>query len=242
MRCSHSATALLITIGCLSAPLLAGEPGVIYAWTMDEDPGWTMTGEWEWGQPLGQGGEFFGLPDPVGGYTGANAIGMNHAGDHSEKVGGPYELRTPEVDCSNLVATRLRFHRWLNLDWQPWLFSYIEVSNNGIDWVELWNNGTTEIVEDQWTQYTYDISAVADGESTVSIRWTYEIAPQVWVFSGWNIDDVEILGIPVDCPGDISGDGQVGVDDLLAVIAGWGELYDVDDLLTVIGSWGPCNA
>ena len=44
----------------------------------------------------------------------------------------------------------------------------------------------------------------------------------------------------VDCDGDFNGDGTVNVDDLLAVIAGWGNPYNVDDLLLVIGGWGPC--
>ena len=42
------------------------------------------------------------------------------------------------------------------------------------------------------------------------------------------------------CPGDMNGDGGIGVDDLLAVIAGWGSPYNVDDLLLVIQSWGGC--
>ena len=47
---------------------------------------------------------------------------------------------------------------------------------------------------------------------------------------------------PVDCPGDINGDGSVNVTDLLDVIGNWGDPYDVSDLLTVIGEWGnPCS-
>jgi len=45
---------------------------------------------------------------------------------------------------------------------------------------------------------------------------------------------------PVECPGDITGDNVVNVTDLLGVIAGWGDPYDVSDLLTVIGAWGAC--
>jgi hypothetical protein len=43
---------------------------------------------------------------------------------------------------------------------------------------------------------------------------------------------------PVDCPGDINGDGSVNVTDLLDVIGNWGDPYDVSDLLIVIGEWG----
>lgn len=42
------------------------------------------------------------------------------------------------------------------------------------------------------------------------------------------------------CPGDLSGDGVVNVQDLLAVIAGWGDPWDVKDLLEVISNWGSC--
>ena len=42
------------------------------------------------------------------------------------------------------------------------------------------------------------------------------------------------------CLGDYNQDSQVDVNDLLAVIAGWGDPYDVDDLLIVIGAWGSC--
>ena len=43
---------------------------------------------------------------------------------------------------------------------------------------------------------------------------------------------------PVECPGDITGDGSVDVTDLLDVIGNWGDPYDVSDLLIVIGEWG----
>ena len=55
---------------------------------------------------------------------------------------------------------------------------------------------------------------------------------------------------PCGCASDINGDGVVGVDDVLAVLAGWGSTgdgdvdgsgtIDVDDLLIVIASWGVC--
>ena len=43
------------------------------------------------------------------------------------------------------------------------------------------------------------------------------------------------------CEGDINGDQFVNVNDLLAVISGWGNPYTVDDLLNVIAGWGACE-
>ena len=53
-------------------------------------------------------------------------------------------------------------------------------------------------------------------------------------------EDGTLGGVDEPCPGDLDDDGSVNVDDLLAVIAGWGDTYDVDDLLIVIGAWGSC--
>lgn len=48
------------------------------------------------------------------------------------------------------------------------------------------------------------------------------------------------LELETSCEADLSGDGDVGVEDLLAVIANWGKPYDVTDILKVIQSWGEC--
>lgn len=56
---------------------------------------------------------------------------------------------------------------------------------------------------------------------------------------------------PSDCPADVTGDGNVDVNDLLAVIGGWGgsdPALDIDgdgvvavnDILVLIAAWGPC--
>ena len=39
-------------------------------------------------------------------------------------------------------------------------------------------------------------------------------------------------------PGDANGDGVISVEDLLFVIANWGNPFDVNDLLEVIANWG----
>ena len=43
------------------------------------------------------------------------------------------------------------------------------------------------------------------------------------------------------CEGDYNGDGETNVSDLLTVIGGWGNPYDVSDLLLVISDWN-CGA
>jgi hypothetical protein len=55
------------------------------------------------------------------------------------------------------------------------------------------------------------------------------------------------------CLGDLDTDGEVKVQDLLIIIAAWGEcsgcvedlnednMVNVHDLLILIGNWGPCS-
>ena len=86
-------------------------------------------------------------------------------------------------------------------------------------------------------------------DSTVCDNGEYQIAGH-WIDGGGNsIADVCFD----DChAADITGDGTVGVNDLLAILGYWGTsipagdvngdgIVDVVDLLIVIGNWGPCE-
>lgn len=87
------------------------------------------------------------------------------------------------------------------------------------------------------------------------VEWDVpEDAPSVWSYfcaphciNGM----VGVVHIVHPCNADVTGDGEVGTNDLLAVLADWGEadspadadgdgLVGVNDLLMVVGDWGPC--
>ncbi len=235
-----------------------GVPVQIYEWTLDLDPGWSTSGQWAFGHPSGQGGSNYGNADPSNGATGSNVYGVNLNGDYSTSPGGPYFLITDAIDCSMLVDTQLKFQRWLNSDYQPYVYANVYASSDGETWIELWGNGSSETTDSSWNLQEFDISAVADGEETVYIAWTYQVENFSWAYSGWNIDDIEILGVDTSgggegCADDVSGDGMVDVTDMLAIIAAWGPcegcdedvtgdgFADVSDLLSVIAAWGPCE-
>jgi len=186
---------------CYSFTTLPG-PKVIHEFNMDTDPGWSMTGEWEYGQPLGMGGTQHGYADPDSGATGENVCGVDLSGDYSTSSGGPYFLTTGPMDCSDATEVGLRFQRWLNTDYQPYVSATIEVSNNGSTWHDVWENGSDEIAEQAWSQQVYDISQYADGEPEVYIRWGYQVSSGAYAYSGWNIDDVEIWGAQSGPQGD----------------------------------------
>ena len=174
------------------AIIVVGEVVPQQTWLLDADPGWTYSGDWAWGQPLGQGGDN-GNPDPTSGHTGANVIGYNLAGDYQDSMGEQH-MTTTAIDCRGLYGVTLRFWRWLGVEQPSYDHASISVSNDGALWTTVWTN-PTEITDNAWTQVTYDISAVADDQETVYLRWTMGMTDAGWHYCGWNLDDIEILGL-----------------------------------------------
>ncbi len=171
-----------------------GSEVVIASWNFDGDPGWSTQGQWAFGVPTGGGGTAHGNPDPTSGYTGSNVYGVNLNGDYNLTIGGPWYLTMGPIDCSAHANVWLKFWRWLNTDFQPYAFATIEVSTDGSSWTTVWEN-STEITESMWSQFCCDISRVADNQPGVFIRWGYEIGYSAWAYSGWNIDDVELVSV-----------------------------------------------
>jgi C1A family cysteine protease len=173
--------------------LCIGDASKRCEWTMDADPGWTCDGEWAWGQPTGGGGEHGG-PDPTSGYTGVNVYGYNLDGDYPNDMEEEMHLTSHAIDCSDIGGVSLRFWRWLGVERPLYDHAYVRVSNDGTNWVTVWEN-TETIEDDSWTQMELDISAVADRQETVYLRWTMGTTDGGWTYCGWNIDDIEIWGL-----------------------------------------------
>lgn len=161
---------------------------------LDASPEWTMEGQWEFGLPTGNGGNEYGNPDPIGGSTGNNVYGVNLNGDYTVAVGGSYCLTTDPFDCNKFHDIKLKFARWLNTDEPSYVTSKVEVSNDGANWHNLWVN-TATITDSDWQVVEYDASETADNEEAVYFRWSYEIlGDRAYPYSGWNVDDIELLG------------------------------------------------
>ncbi len=188
-------------------------PEVVYSVDMSVDPGWSTEGLWAWGQPTGSGGQY-GNPDPSSGYSGPNVYGYNLNGDYENNL-PERDLTTGVIDCSEMANVTLSFWRYLNVEQPVYDHAYLRVSNDGTSWTTIWEN-TSEVTDSVWTYQEYDISAVADGEETVYIRWTMGTTDSAWRFSGWNIDDVELWAIVESelTPGDLDCDGDVDFDDI----------------------------
>jgi hypothetical protein len=216
---------------------------------LSSDPGWTGEGLWAWGQPTGDGGEH-GYPDPTSGYSGDNVYGYNLAGDYEDSLPERH-LTSTALDCSDLTSVELRFWRWLGVERAAYDHAYVRVSNDGVNWQTVWENAVDTGVEDSsWTLQAYDISAVADGQPTVFLRWTMGSTDGSWHYCGWNIDDVEIWAVaPQYDLGDVNCDGLINgfdIDPFVMVVSGnltayYASYPDCDHLLADVNEDGSVN-
>ncbi len=172
--------------------LQVGSVQTVYSWDLSSDPGWEREGDWDWGVPQGQGGEY-GNPDPTEGHTGSNVLGYDLAGDYANEL-PEHSLTTDAIDCSDLQAVSLRFRRHLNVEQPAYDHAYLRVSTDGVNWTTIWENGS-EITDASWQLVEYDLAAIADGEPTVYIRWVMGTTDFSWQYSGWNLDDIEIRAL-----------------------------------------------
>jgi hypothetical protein len=203
----------------LPVSLLVGERTRRYFFPLDNNPGWDTEGDWEWGVPEGRGGSE-GDPDPTSGYTGDHVYGYNLAGDYDDRTRAKH-LTTRPLDMTNLVGTTLRFQRWLGVEEGEYDNASIEVSTDGDTWSTVWQN-TGEVDDGRWVEQEVDVSAL-DGAAEAWIRWTMGSTDDSVRYCGWNIDDIEILGVqvgewepePYDTgdPGADSGDPDTDVPD-----------------------------
>ena len=193
-------------------------PQVFVEWNMDEDPDWSLQGDWAWGQPAGSGG------DPSSGATGANVVGYNLAGQYASNLSQTHAT-TPIFDCSGSVGTTLEFKRWLGVESSTYDHAYVSISTNaGFSWDVIYENQAASFSDTSWQDIEIDISQYADGESIVQLRWTMGTTDGSVTYCGWNLDDVSIMGMLSSdgIPGDFTLDGVVNGEDLTLLLSNWG--------------------
>jgi serine protease AprX len=196
-----------VTLNVLTPPV-QGE--LLYSFPMDTNPGWTVEGAWAFGHPTG-GGSHNG--DPNNGYTGTNVYGYSLTGDYPDYLTPTRYLTTTALSCTGRFGIELRFRRWLGVEHAPFDVASIDVSNDGTTWTSVWANGSETISDAAWSLQSYDLSAVADGQATVYVRWGMGPTDSGVHYPGWNIDDVEIWATTASAS-DLNGDGVVDLFDV----------------------------
>ena len=193
-------TIMPYVIDGLGFDTFSGIPVTIYSANMDSDPGWTFDAGsapylWEWGTPTGSGSQNL---DPTSGYTGSNVVGYNLNGDYPNSLSLTQYATTPVINTSGFENVTLSFYRWLGVESASYDHATIEVSNDGTTWTTIWDHTGNSITDFSWNLQTYDISAVADNQSTVYVRWGMGPTDRSVTYPGWNIDDVVITGFPIN--------------------------------------------
>jgi hypothetical protein len=241
--------------------------GAAVGWTVQND-GSLSGGAWGLGDPNGTWYEGYrASPEDDASPAGSQAFvtGVGAPGDSvsaNDVDGGPTHLISPAFDLSGGTGT-ISFSRWFYSNTQGDLLEVSVSNNDGASWVPVisfkpppitnWN-GPGEYTQSEWQPYSFNVSDYVTPTDQVRVRFTAnDVAPAGFVEAG--IDDVTVLALncaggPL-CPADITGNGGVDIDDLLAVINSWGSLggpadvngsgvVDIDDLLMVINGWGSC--
>jgi Peptidase family C25/Propeptide_C25/Dockerin type I domain len=194
---------------------------VIFQDDFESDLGWTISGGlWQRGIPTGQGGMEiqYPVPDPTEGCVGPNVFGYNLYGDYENDLPAVH-ITSPIIDCSGRNNVHLKFCRWLGVEQPLYDTARIMVSNDGVNWTQVWINYAT-IGDLEWEHLEYDISEIADDQQNVFVRWIMGPTDGGLRLAGWNIDDVRIVSY--ECVahicGDANSDETVNVSDAVHII------------------------
>jgi len=197
---------------------------IIFADDFETDQGWVISGGlWERGVPLGQGGEElqYPVPDPSEGCNGPQVLGYNLAGDYANNLPAVH-VTSPAINCVGMEDVHLRFCRWLGVERPLYDDVSIQVSTDGMGWSVIWEN-PSNIADLEWDELEYDISAIADNQPTVYLRWTMGPTDGGLRLIGWNIDNVRVVSyqcITCDCSGfcDLNFDGVINPVDVVMIV------------------------
>jgi C1A family cysteine protease len=173
---------------------------IIYANDFETDvTGWTHSGgrdDWAWGEPKVLDNSI----DPLAAASGSKVWG-NDLGDSEVTTvyDGLYRNRelayldSPSIDCSGREGVHLRFNRWLTMEEAIYDEATIEVNGT-----EIWSNPQYgNLVDQTWVPVVYDISALADNNPDVRVRFTLS-SDDALRLGGWTIDDFEIVALGSD--------------------------------------------
>lgn len=156
------------------------------------DEGWThqqLLTQDDWQHEVPAGKSF----DPPAAFSGSRVWG-NDLGNSN--FNGAYQpsvdnvLRSPVFNLAGATHTHLRFRRWLSVEKSEYDHATITVDGS-----QVWENPfATQTVDDAWRFVDFDIGTLADNDSSVQVEFRL-VTDGGLELGGWNLDDVEILGL-----------------------------------------------
>jgi len=172
----------------------------IYSFDLNTDPGWERQGMWQYGTPTGKGGgNGNGGPDPIAAATGTKVFGVNLNGDYMTQQTGPHYLTAGPFDLRGYTSLKLEFQRWLNAPSPYDTLHNVQVSKDGgatWDWLFPVQYNSNTFADNAWILQSFALGPAMDNQSSVLIRWGYEPNASSTAAAGWNIDDIQIKGLP----------------------------------------------
>ncbi len=161
----------------------------VFSANMDEDPGWTLEGDWQWGIPKGMGTP----SDPEQGFTGDSVIGFNLEGNYQNAL-SPKKAVSPPIDCSRYGEYTIEYRRWLGTDNYYFDSAIIEVLNRDGDWVTVWENPIVRFYDGEWVHHKIEVTEQACNNMNFQIAFIQGQTDSIFSSCGWNIDDVQVIG------------------------------------------------
>jgi len=180
--------------------------------------GWTTGTEWQIG-PTSVGpppveGTY---PDPAADHSPGtdNRVAGTILGGNVSTAMHPFRwLESPAVNLAAWTGgVQLRFWRWLNIEQSPYMRARVEVFD-GTSWIQVWENtNLAPTTDNAWTQVTIEIGRYKN--ANLRVRFGHDAHPGGgFPFSGWNIDDVQLVQVPcMDNDGDGHYSDACGGDD-----------------------------
>jgi hypothetical protein len=174
-------------------PLYIGPIETVYQEGFEAgDGGWSDAGtnnDWR----FAAAGQKFGKPDPYRAGEGLTCLGndLNEVGaawNTLYAIDGDSYVQSPNINCLGKEGVHLAFRRWLSVEEGIYDAAFLSVNET-----ELFRNPmNAHIYDEAWEEVVYDISAIADNNPAVRIRFDLESDGGLQ-FGGWAIDDVRLF-------------------------------------------------
>jgi len=112
-------------------------------------------------------------------------------------------LEFPPIDCTGLSGLKLSFLRWLTVEGGTYDHARVLINGNVV-----WENPANgDLLDTAWVPVEYDVSALADNNPSVVIRFDLQSDGGLR-YGGWSIDDLRLLNRSTQCvPFDNGGCG-----------------------------------
>ena len=124
--------------------------------------------------------------------SGTNTL-YSHNGDYPNNMGSTIWATSPVMNCGGCSGGwDLKFKRQLGVESSSWDHAYVQVKSSSGSWTNVWQNSGT-VNDGSFTSLTYSITNYVSANSNLQVRFGIGRTDSSVQYSGWNIDDVEIL-------------------------------------------------